>query len=72
MFLAYRVNGVLISLCSLDKTKVYGYDIRDWFTIDGSKIVIKRKIDEKLESFDVCNNNVRFESDKKGMLQELD
>ena len=71
MVLVYIVNGQMVSVCELDKSRYMGVDIRKWFNVDGDKVVINKKISHDIEKFELRDLRLTYERNSKTQLEEL-
>lgn len=71
MVLVYLVNGQMVSVCELDKSRYMGLDIRDWFYVDDDKLVITKKVSRGIERFELRNLCLTYERNSQTQLEEL-
>ena len=71
MVLVYLVNGQMVSVCELDKSRYMGLDIRDWFYVDDDKLFITKKVSRDIERFELRNLCLTYERNSQTQLEEL-
>lgn len=71
MVLVYLVNGQMVSVCELDKSRFMGVDIREWFYTNDDKVIITKKISSDLEKFELRNLCLTYERNSQTQLEEL-